>query len=106
MDEDDVEPILLSPPTAKKQKTIDEVKLLSNKPRESYWSVFISTVLEEVVEPFHGVFPFTNIALNRDRDFDLNIKDNKGLVDKHLTCFIRMKKNYSGNKSLLQYQDT
>ena len=55
---------------------------------------------------FRGVFPFMNIALNRDRDFDLNTKDNKSLVDKHLTDFIGMKENHSGIKSMLKYQDT
>ena len=105
-DEDDTDPILLPLPIAKEQKTIDGVKLLSNKPRESYCSGFISTVLEEVVKPFHGRFSYMNIALNCDRDFDLNIEDDKGLVDKHLTDFIGIKQNHSGNKSLLQYQDT
>ena len=111
-DEDEPEPMLVQPPTAKKQKTIDEaelldeVKLPSNEPREIYWSVFVSTVRKKVGTPFRGLFPFTNITLNRDRDFDLNIYDNKGLVDNHLTDFIRMKKNHSGNKSMLQYQDT
>ena len=57
------------------------------------------------MEPFHSVFPFTNIALNYDRDFDLNIEDEKGLMEKHLRDFIRMKQNHSGNKSLLQYQN-
>ena len=90
-DGDDTEPILLPPPTAKEQKTIDEVKLPSNKPRESYWSGFISTVLEKVVKPFRGVYPFTNMALNCDCDFDLNIEDAKGLMDKHLMDFIGMK---------------
>ena len=52
------------------------------------------------------MYPFTNIAPNCDRDFDLNIEDKKGLVDKHLTDFIGMKENHSGIKSMLKYQDT
>lgn len=111
-DEDEPEPMLVQPPTAKKQKTIDEaelfdeLKLPSNEPRESYLSGFVSTVLKTVLTPFRGLFPFTNIALNRERDFDLNITDDKGLVDNHITDFIGMKQNLSGNKSLLQYRDT
>ena len=65
----------------------------------------MSAVLEKAVKPFCGVFPFTNTALNCDRDFDLHIEDNKGLVDKHLTDFIGMQQNYSGTRSLLLYQD-
>ena len=58
------------------------------------------------MKPFLGMFPFSNVALNRDRDFDLSIDADNDKVDKHLTDFIGMKQMHSGNKILLQYQDT
>ena len=66
----------------------------------------MATILDKAVKPFLGMFPFSNVALNRDSDFDLSIDADNDKVDKHLTDFIGMKQMHSGNKILLQYQDT
>mmetsp|Transcript_24498 Transcript_24498/g.41949 ORF Transcript_24498/g.41949 Transcript_24498/m.41949 type:complete len:91 (-) Transcript_24498:178-450(-) len=55
---------------------------------------------------FRGRFPFSNVALRRTKDFNLANRRDADSVDKHLTDFIGMKQEHSGNKHVLEYLDT
>ena len=45
---------------------------LKNERIQSYLSGLVSSVVSIALKPLVGMFPFTNRALNRDRDFDLS----------------------------------
>ena len=81
------------------------METLKNEHKKSYLSGLVSSVVSIALKPLVGILPFTNRALNHDRDFDLSNTDDNDQVDKHLTYFVSMKQKHSGNKGVLIFVD-
>ena len=65
----------------------------------------VAPILEKVVQPFRGLFPFTNAKLHREVDFNLHVSTEHAEVDSYLTDFVAMKQRHSKNDKVLQYVD-
>ena len=65
----------------------------------------VAPILEKVVQPFRGLFPFTNAKLQREVDFNLHISTDHAEVDSYLTDFVGMKQTQSQNDKVLEYAD-
>jgi len=65
----------------------------------------IAPIVEKVVQPSRGLFPFTNTKSHREVDFNLLVSSEHAQVDSYLTDFVAMKQRYSKNDKVLQYVD-
>ena len=93
------------PPTHKKQRTDECTTVPDNEPTQSYWRGFVGAAITKAAQPFRGMFPFSNTALQRQSDFDLTKKKDSGEVDKFLTDFVAMKQQQSGNQLVLEFKN-
>ena len=73
-----------------------------NECKQGYLSVLVASVVSVAVKPLVSVFPFTNRALDCDRDFDLSNVDDNDQVDKHLADFMGTKQSHNGNKNVFK----